>query len=196
MPRDEKATQAYARAKKSGKPSIERVIIRKAVDTNPDLSFIGEYTDEAGEWYIERESGEYVHDLPEDHETPTRSREYRYFKPYAGGEKPGTSYYRKYGLQDFERMESYNNQQWCMIGITTEAEVLVPIAGDSCHVQQISGGSLWGIESDSESSFFESTAKDCLAELWSQLSALNVPQSEIDAAKSEIDRNGIEFQHE
>ena len=169
---------AYQQAMKTGKPAVEKVTIRRVADVDPDLSYLGEYTNDAGDWNIERQSGEYVHDLPEDHDTPERGREYRYFTPYAGGEKPGTADYRKYGLQDYKRMEALNCGDWYMIGITTEAEALVPSSGTSCHIQHITGGSLWGIESDSEESYMESIARGCLHELQQQLEALGVSAEE------------------
>jgi hypothetical protein len=173
---------AYQQAVKTGKPSIEKVTVKRVVDESPDLSCIGEYSDNATDWSIERESGEYVADLPEDHETPTRGREYRYFTPYAGGETPGTADYREYGLQDFKRMESLNRGDWCMIGIVAEAEVLIPSGPDSCHVQHITGGSLWGIESDSDNAFLETIARECLGELQQQLEAIGISASDIAAA--------------
>ena len=54
------------------------------------------------------------------------SREYRYFnlnlENYKGLED---SEIRHYCKQDYERMEAYNNQQWCFVGIRAEAEIVV-----------------------------------------------------------------------
>ena len=83
---------------------IEKIIVKHEIDGYPDLSYIGEYTDEIEDDLICRLTGEYYKDMSED-DIPDKGRYYRSFKPYAGGEKPGTKDYYKYGLQDFARME-------------------------------------------------------------------------------------------
>jgi hypothetical protein len=44
--------------------------------------------------------------LPDDYPTPPRGREYRAFRPEAGGERPGSPRYQQYGLRDYTRMEA------------------------------------------------------------------------------------------
>lgn len=105
----------------------------------------------------------------EGYQLPNRGREYRFFVPYARGEKPGTELYKKYGMQDFKRMESLVRGDWYFIGIRAEAEVQTSQDGKVWQVHKISSGGLWGIESDSDKSYFEEENKNQLADLRAQL---------------------------
>ncbi len=71
-------------------------------------------------------------------------REFRFFKPCAGGEKEGTADYKKYGLQDWKRMEALNSGDWHYIGITAT----VTLTNADGFEKKISSDT-WGIESDS-----------------------------------------------
>lgn len=74
---------------------------------------------------------------------PERSREYRYFKPYAGGEKDGTPDYQTNGMQDYNRMESLCNGDWHYCVVCAIADVSI---GESS--QEIRSNGCWGVESD------------------------------------------------
>ena len=72
---------------------------------------------------------------------------------------------RSNAKQDYERMESYNAGQWCYIGIGAEAEVITNVENEGTKqwhgvVQRVHSGGLWGIESDSESSYLESVERE------------------------------------
>jgi len=145
--------------------------VQKIVDESPYFSTIGEYTDKADDWAIVREgehAGEYIANLPEDAELPERGREYRFFKPYAGGEPEGTADYQKHGLQDFERMEAAERDEWFFVGVV--AKLKYEIEG---HVQTLTSGGLWGIESDS-GDYFKEVAEDELADLRRQAEAIGL----------------------
>jgi len=94
---------------------------------------------------------------------------------------------RKYVRQDYDRLERLNRGDWCFIGLRAEAEIGI---GDfakypakfNCTVQHISSGGLWGIESDSNKSYFESVGKDELANLREQLKALGFSARAISTA--------------
>jgi hypothetical protein len=96
--------------------------------------------------------------------------EYRYFngviENYAG-ETPENI--RKYVTQDYKRMEDLNNGQWCFIGIRAGAEYTVQQHG---VIQTMTSGGLWGIESDSDESFFKEIEQEQLSELKEQLHAI------------------------
>jgi hypothetical protein len=62
-------------------------------------SYPGEWTDDLAEWNILRAAGDYVANLPDDYPTPPRGREYRAFRPEAGGERPGSPRYQQYGVE-------------------------------------------------------------------------------------------------
>lgn len=113
------------------------------------------------------------------HDCPHSSREYNYFKPYAGGEKPGSDLYIQYGKQDFDRMESLNNGNWCFIGIVAYAEIVTK----SGTIQTIQSGGLWGIESDSDESYIQDVINQELDNLKAELKELGfVKKNEIDKA--------------
>ena len=112
------------------------------------------------------------------------SREYRYFNgPIENYEGESPEDIRKHIRQDYDRMESLNNGQWCYIGIRADAEVLVPM-GEKPHgvIQTITSGGLWGIESDSDASYLESIGREELADLRGQLKALGFSTRAISAA--------------
>lgn len=180
--------------------AIDSIKIKRVVDNNPDTSWLGKYTDELEPGIIVRTLGEFYEKLPapmerdtdgrfcrkgEPDDIPARGREYRGFKPYAGGEKPGSRHFYRYGMQDFKRMEGLNNGDWCFIGIQAKAIVRHPIAGNSFRLDDLSSGGLWGIESDSGQSYLKSVAEDELADLKSHLEAFNVDLTDFDQKAAE-----------
>lgn len=123
------------------------------------------------------------------------SCEYRYFNPSfnyvtkddtpADGLTPEDV--RKYVQQDYERMESLNDQSWCYLGIFAEAEVLTN-AGSMSTVQRITSGGLWGVESDSDRAYLESVAQEELSGLKSELSAIGFSSRAISKAFQSIEK--------
>jgi hypothetical protein len=82
-----------------GKNKIESVRIEQVIDEIADTSWLGFYTDTIEAGVIVRCHEEYYERLPEEKEAPARGREFRGFKPYAGGEKIGTDDYYTYYLE-------------------------------------------------------------------------------------------------
>ena len=176
------------------KPRIARVWIEKAVDSDPDLSWLGEYGDTAEtEWAVDRrdrgdaERGQYrfwnpgpnhlppgdaqhwahvddeqvaaalvANGLPADVGTLSRSRALE-------------SLDLAYIEQDYQRCESYNREDWWMVGIIAKAEVVV-----NGVVQVIHSGGLWGIESDAGDDYLASVAQEELSDLGRQLADLGL----------------------
>ena len=159
---------------------IESIQVVHMIDESPDTSFIGEYTDEMSDWVISRQYDAYVIDLPSDTKIVERGREYRFFLPYAGGEQPGTAEYRKYGMQDYGRMEALNRGDWCFIGIQAEAIVSRDIGQGNKRLQRLVSGGLWGIESNSCDAYLEDVAHDELDDLKEHLEAFGVDTSDFD----------------
>lgn len=217
---------------------ILSVKVKRMIDTGPDTSYLGEYSNHpTSDFSIDRAHSEdcaslfpltsegvstlehamqYINslridsdlDTPEDlelqtaiatiedliaeHESPhcdcgehgdMLRNEYRYFNPPVEnykGESPEDI--RKYCRQDYERMESYNNQQWCYIGIRAEAEVQVADV-----IQRITSGGLWGIESDSDRPYLESVQQDELANLKTELLALGFSRRAISQAFKNVE---------
>jgi hypothetical protein len=108
---------------------------------------------------------------------------FEYFKPYAVGEKPGSPEYKKYAMQDFERLEGLSRGSWCFIGIIAKAQISV-----NGTLQTIASGGLWGIESDSGKDFIEETEKEELSDLSKNLSALGFGKRAIAYAMKNVER--------
>jgi len=102
--------------------------------------------------------------------------EYRYFKPFAGGEsKPGGKYtdldgehiipveeWTRWAVQDYERAEGLNRGDWCFVGVVVEIDA--PACALCGHVEKLTA-SLWGIESDADDSEFDEIRDNLIEEL-------------------------------
>ena len=165
------------------KLKIESITLVMEEDTNGDASTLGEWTDDLDDWNIVRATGQCVKEMTDQGtigpvcvtEFPPRGSFFRCFKPYAGGEKPGTKEYKKYGLQDWKRMEALNKCEWNYIGIHAEAVVSYPCrTSDARRMETLRSSGLWGIESDAGKTYFLSVVKEELADLRSHLAAFGV----------------------
>lgn len=105
------------------------------------------------------------------YQLPERGREYRFFKPYGGGEKPGSEDYQKNGLHDWKRMESLNRGEWCFVGIYAKLAYQI---GKHGVIQTLRSGGLWGIESDSGKEYVEGIGKEELDALKGEAEALGI----------------------
>jgi hypothetical protein len=119
--------------------------------------------------------------------------QYRYFNPSFNyvdkngkpSEGNAPEEIRKYVRQDYARMERLNAGDWYYIGIRAKAEILIPdgtLSGQVYITQTITSGGLWGTESDSDKSHLESIAKEELAALRTQLTALGFSKRAISSA--------------
>lgn len=152
------------------KKRISSVTFRKEVDTDPDLSWLGEYSNTPGEVYLDRE------------EIGHRGRhEYRYFNMSENykGETPENQ--NKYMIQDYERMEAYNRQDWCMYFLIAEAQVVI-----NGIIQTVTSGGLGGVESDSGDEYFEEIKQEQLNELSGVLRQLGFRLKDITAAFKDV----------
>ena len=164
---------------------IESITIKSEPDYDNDLSYIGEYTDSLDLGNIVIATGQMITKRTKEEDLPERGREFRAFKPYAGGEKYGSKYYKKYALQDFAHIERIDRGDVSFIGIRAVAEVHTSRDGRNWHIQEITGGSLWGIESDSGESYFKEIGADCLSELVAELEEFGFTTKQISAASVE-----------
>jgi hypothetical protein len=162
--------------------NIESVHVRWDVEESPDLSCIGEHTDNYSETHIVavgEHAGEIAGNVPDD-ELPGRGRDYRYFIPYAGGETPTTdrrSRYAKYAAQDFKRMDAANRGEWQSLGCYVVAEVSRPIGQGCKRLETFQSGGLWGIESDSDESYRSEIESEQFADLAEHLRAFGIETS-------------------
>jgi hypothetical protein len=91
---------------------------------------------------------------------------------------------RKYCWQDYERMESLNNQNWYFLGIVAEAEIEAIVDGKPYSTELTA--SVWGIESDSEREYLASTEDEQLADIRSQLKEYGFSSRAISQAMKSI----------
>lgn len=117
--------------------------------------------------------------------TPSRSREYRCFRPYAGGERVGTKEYYINGMQDFKRAEDYNRGGWCFMVAHAEAQIITGTPGGGL-INVIKSGHLGGIESDGDQSYFTETKQEQLAELRDALLPLGFTDRQIRKAFEKV----------
>lgn len=173
-------------APRDTRPTIHEVRILKILDPCPDLSFIGEFTDQESAGVIVCQHGKLLEDLDEDETIPERGREFRFFKPYAGGEQPGSEEYRKYAHQNYDRARSHQQQDWCMVGI--RARATIHIQGEGIHgsiLQTIESPGIWGVESDGDC---DDIARDELTTLATMLHQLNCnPEGWIEKRKAALE---------
>lgn len=202
---------------------IRSITMHRVADTDPDLSYLGEYSDSPGEhaidrrgaepgdeacckscywsirydepggWhhihqddepYSETEEAEVEHDAEPDSDYRGHgwdSHTYRYFNPINTGE--GCTDAERIEMQraDFERMEAYNNDGWGMVGVYAQAEIVV--AGT---IQEVHSGGLYGIESDSDESYFAEIEKEELSALVTILEELGFERTAIDEACADV----------
>jgi hypothetical protein len=132
--------------------------------------------------------------------------EYRYFNPsfnYVSKDGKPTDgltpeEVRKYVRQDYDRMESLNSGNWCYLGIRADAEIVsvygrkstlsdTVTTGGYGPVQTIRSGGLWGIESDSDKSYFAEVAQEELSALRTELKAIGFSTRAISKAFKSVE---------
>jgi hypothetical protein len=148
------------------KPTCERASVEIFVDSSPDLSYLGEYSDSPGPNAIR----------------VNRRGAYRFFNPAMSGEETGNP---DSPSQDFARRESYGDS-WYMCAIRASVEVAFPNDDGTFTLETIRSPGLWGIESDSGKTYLESVARDELSQLEETLSSLKIPKRVISAACRDI----------
>lgn len=152
-----------ARAALADAPTIVKVAIKREQDTDPDLSYLGEYSNKPGpaDRTIDREE-----------HGDMRLHEYCYFIAATAGDETGNPDSVE---QDYQRMEAYNRGEWWMVSVYAVAEVSYPIDGNSRRIERFKSGRFWGIESDSD---------DYLAE---------VEQEQLDDLKAHLEHFGVDM---
>ena len=131
---------------------VEKVRIVVKVDENPDLPDLGKYSGKPGPCAIDREE-----------RGDMGRNEFRYWNP-SNHCPPQDKDDERYIIEDYERMEAYARGDWHMVGVRAEAHVLAGPKGAQTR-QVLRSAGLWGIESDSEKSYFQEVAEEQYAEL-------------------------------
>lgn len=154
---------------------IDKVTVKWLCDESPDTSWLGEYSNESTPGAIinvGEHTGKFLYELGDDDYLPKCGRNYRYFIPYAGGEKPGSKDFETYAKQDFARMEGLERGNWGFQGCIAKAELSYPIGQGSRRLETVSSGGLWDIESDSDKEYLRSIEDEQLADLADHLGSL------------------------
>jgi hypothetical protein len=150
---------------------LEKIRIVKVIDSDPDLSHLGEYSDTPKPGAIDREK-----------EGDLERGEYRYFNP--GNYDPSDPNKRENALLVYRRYEDYNRGEWGCIGIKAEADVLIQTPTmkiNKCWIsKEFGSGGLWGIESDSGPDYFKEVVLEELEELKEILKEIGIPEKEIE----------------
>ena len=139
---------------------IESIKIKHTIETQPDLSYLGKYSNNPAEVHIDRkERGN------------QGCGEYRYFNLGYGDPE--------YIEQDYKRAESYNRQEWYVFGVMAVAIVsysteTVPASN---RLETLTSGGLWGIESDSED-YIETVENEQLDDLREHLAHFGIVVSD------------------
>lgn len=152
------------------KKRIDSVVFKREVDTYPDLSWLGEYSNTPDAVHIDREE-----------RGDMGRHEYRYFNMSSNYEDETPENQQKYMEQDYKRMQDYNRNEWCMLFLICEARVVV-----NGIVQTVTSGGLGGVESDSDDSYFEEIKEGQLEELAEVLRSLNFSQKQIRTAFKDV----------
>lgn len=157
-------TEFHGRCVPKNKPFVGKIVVMHIAEESPDLSDLGKYSNEPGEFAIENPQGD--------------SRHYLYFNAENVSNMEEAQ-------QNFERMERYEQGDWGMMGIVAEAELMIPHKSihPTWQIQRISSGGLWGIESDSGESYLKEVEQEELANLKSNLKELGVSEREFKRAK-------------
>ena len=155
-------------------PELLDVSIERMVDSDPDFSYLGEYSAKPG-----------PDDRTIDRNKDGRGHYHngrRYFIAAMSGTDTGNP---ESVMQDYKRMEAYNDGEWHYLGIRAVAIVRLTEDGPK---QKITSGGLWGIESDSDESCFAEVEAEQRAELADQLLAMGIdPEAVSEQCETEND---------
>jgi hypothetical protein len=174
------------------KAKIVRVWIEKRVDEEADLSYLGEYAASAqSEWAVDRRANgdgsneEYRYwNSGGNHVPPGKPENWSHVTDedvWAAVRKNNATLPDgvipssrasaiealdlHYIQEDYQRCEGYNRGDWNMVDVIAKAEV----RSTQGIIQVLHSGGLWGIESDSDASYFEEIAGEELAGLRAEL---------------------------
>jgi hypothetical protein len=146
---------------------IKSIQIKMIDDYDPDLSYLGEYSSIPKNGAIDREE---IGDMGRG--------EYRYFNP--GNYDPSDKNCDKYALEDYKRMEVYNDGDWGCVIISANCIYLISLDnGKTWIIQDIGSGGLGGIESDAEREYFIEVAEEELSTLIEYLKEIGFTEEEI-----------------
>jgi len=87
-----------------------------------------------------------------------------------------------YAAENAARLASYHDGDWHCVGIWLEAQCSYSIGGKDRRLETFQSGGLWGIESDSDKSYFAEVAREELSDLRSHCLRFGIDATSFDAA--------------
>lgn len=142
---------------------INKIVIEAIPDYDTDLSYLGKFSDEAGEFAIEHngERGSYAYFNADNVENMKQAK------------------------QNYERVMQYDSGELQDYGVKAYAEIHTSDDGNSWLINKISSGGLWGLSSDGSKADFEDEAENQLSDLQDVLIQFGFSGKEIKAVKLE-----------
>jgi hypothetical protein len=145
---------------------INKITIKHIPDYDADLSWIGTFSNEAGEFAIEHKGDR---------------NSCKYFNPQKGACED-----IKQARRDYKTIMKYDSGELYCIGIKAEAEIATSEDGNTWNINRVSSAGLWGIEQG-----YKGDKKDNIQvedeqidELHAILEALGFTQKEIKDAEA------------
>jgi len=164
---------------------IARITLRHELDDNPSLDYLGEWSDEYQEGAIPHsdDPNHYKYFISCNHGTYKEENwdhvsdddKQKVIDEYGSLQKAEKAYAR----QDYERRCDFMKGKVYYIGISAEAEIHTSEDGKNWLINEISGGGLWGIESDSDESYPNEVEQE-------QLDALRIVLKELGFTEQEF----------
>ena len=146
---------------------IEKITIKRMIDENPDLDYLGKFSDKAGEYAIKHSEGS--------------ANLYQYFN----AENVDNM---KQAKENYNRIMEYEKGNLCDYGIKAVAEIRTSQdEGNTWLINSISSGGLWGLSSDGTEEDFIQEGSNQLEDLKDVLLELGFEKKEIEAVKVERD---------
>ena len=163
--------------------TLGKTVISSEYDEIQDFGMYGTYGNTLKPGCIIRADRTFYEDIPEDnkdddgypiYEVPTIRGEYSFFYPADNGEKIGTEEYRKYALQEYQRVRDYNNNRWSYLVLMVETFINTD-SGLSDSVFDTIGR----VESDGGKDYFNEMIDDLKSSVKDQLIKMGFSDEEI-----------------
>jgi hypothetical protein len=156
--------------------ALENTVLSTDCDDIIDYDVYGSYGNEYLPGCIIRSDNTFFEDHidDEEYEPNTISCEYSFYYPPANGEKPGTTDYKKYALQDYKR-SSDQGETWVYLVVKCETQITTN-TGMSDTISDV----LCGVESDGDKDYFRDIINDLKSNVKSELKKFGFTDAEID----------------
>ena len=143
---------------------INKIVIEAIADYDTDLSYLGKFSDEAGEFAIEHEQN--------------NNRSYKYFNA-------DNVENMEQAKQNYKRMMEYENGELQDYGVKATAEIYTSDDGKTWLINKIQSGGLWGLSSDGTADDFEDEPENQKMDLIDVLQEFGFTIQEIEAVNTE-----------